>query len=389
MEGQMGRRRTLTDEGVGNLKPRAKRYAFPDPEMPSHYIRVTPVGAKSFCVVVRDRDGKQRWITTGPYPAYNIGQARKRAGEIIRSIREGRDQPDSFAAVAANWRKLHCEARGLRSIRAIDRFISHMTRAWAGRDFASIGRGDVAKLMDKVEHENGTRQANYILQTFSSMANWYAAREDTYRSPIVKGMRRGTPPKRDRILSDDELREVWRLAESNGKYGAIIRLALLTGQRREKIGSMKWDDLDGDVWTIATEAREKGNAGKLVLPDLAMDIINAQERHVSNPYVFPGKTERSHFCWWSEAKATLDAKLPPMPHWTIHDLRRTARSLMSRAGIRPDISERVLGHVIAGVEGIYDRHQYREEKAQALRALAGLLENILRPHGANVRRLRG
>jgi integrase len=356
--------------------------------MPGHYIRVTPNGAKTFVVVVRGRDGKQQWITIGPFPAYNIGQARERAGKEIRRIREGRDLPDGFEAVAANWRKLHCEARGLRSIRAIDRFIGHMTRAWAGRDFASIGRGDVATLMDKVEQENGTRQANYILQTFSSMANWYAAREDSYRSPIVKGMRRGTPTKRDRILSDDELRAVWRAAEDNGKHGAIIRLALLTGQRREKIGSIKWDDLDGNVWTIATEAREKGNAGTLVLPDMAMDIINAQERNASNPYVFPGKTSASHFCWWSEAKATFDAKLPPMPHWTIHDLRRTARSLMSGAGIRPDISERVLGHVIAGVEGIYDRHQYREEKAHALLALAALIGNILAPVDPKVRRIR-
>ena len=78
-----------------------------------------------------------------------------------------------------------------------------------------------------------------------------------------------------------------------------------------------------------------------------------------------------------------------IPKWRLHDLRRTARSLMSRAGIRPDIAERVLGHAITGVEGVYDRHSYREEKAHALRALAGLIENILRPELAKVRQLRG
>src|SRR5262245_428280 len=106
----MARRKTFNDDGVANLKPRGKRYAFPDPEMASHYVRVTPSGAKSFVVVVRDKDGRQRWITIGTPPAYNIAQARKRAGEIIRSVREGKDEPESFEHVSASWRKLHCEA---------------------------------------------------------------------------------------------------------------------------------------------------------------------------------------------------------------------------------------------------------------------------------------
>src|SRR5262249_47941998 len=148
-----------------------------------------------------------------------------------------------------------------------------MRHAWSGRDFASIGRGDIAKLLDKIELQHGPRQATYCLQVFSSLANWYAARDDNYRSPIVKGMRRGSPTRRDRVLNDDELRAVWAI---NGQFGAFVKLALLTAQRRDKIATMKWDDLDGNVWTIATEAREKGNAGELVLPDLAMEIINAQ-----------------------------------------------------------------------------------------------------------------
>jgi integrase len=75
--------------------------------------------------------------------------------------------------------------------------------------------------------------------------------------------------------------------------------------------------------------------------------------------------------------------------WTLHDCRRTARSLLSRAGVRPDVAERVLGHVMGGVEGVYDRHSYREEKAHALRMLAGLIENILRPEAHELHRLRG
>jgi hypothetical protein len=182
----MARRKRLNDDGVAKLQPRADRYNHPDPEFPGHYVRVQPSGRKSFAVVVRTRDGRQRWHTIGSPPTYSIDMARKRAGEIIRAVREGKGEPDSFEAVATKWRKLHCEARKLRSISEIDRFLKRMSNAWAGRTFADIGRGDVAKLLDKIEMANGQRQATYCLQVFSSLANWYAARDDKYRSPLVK-----------------------------------------------------------------------------------------------------------------------------------------------------------------------------------------------------------
>ena len=197
----MARRKLLTDDGVKALKPRLERYAHADPEMAGHYIRVSPSGSKSFAVVTRDRQGRQHWETIGKQPAYPIDKARKRAGEIVRAFREGKAAPDSFEKVAAKFRELHCEARKLRSLSEIDRFLKRMAHAWTGREFASIGRGDVSKLLDKIESENGPRQATYCLQVFSALANWCAARDDDYRSPIVKGMRRGSPIKRDRTLN--------------------------------------------------------------------------------------------------------------------------------------------------------------------------------------------
>ena len=380
----MARRKTLSDDGVAALKPRSKRYPHPDPELASHYVRVTPSGAKSFVVVVRDREGRQRWDTIGTYPAYSIVQARQRACEIIRSIREGKSTPESFEAVSANFMKLHCEAKGLRSIYEYRLLLKRMEHGWTGREFKSIGRGDVSKLLDKVEAQSGPRQANYTLSVFSKIANWYAAREDDYRSPVLKGMRRGTPTKRDRLLSDDELRAVWKQAEGNGTFGALIRLLLLTGQRRDKVASMRWEDISIDgTWTIPAEAREKGSAGVLTLPELAIDIIKRQPHFASSPYVFAGRSG-SQINGWSKSKRQFDAKVEGVKPWVLHDLRRTARSLMSRAGVRPDISERVLGHVIKGVEGIYDRHAYTEEKAHALRALAGLIDRIVNPTADNV-----
>jgi integrase len=369
----MNRRKRLDDEDVAKLPVKAKRYALPDPEMRGHYVRVNTSGAKSFWVVARDPSGKQHWRMIGS-PPMRIEDAREKALGVIKSLRQA--APDSFEDIATKWRKLHCEASKLRSLSEIDRYLKRMNDAWCGRDFASIGRADVTRLLDKIEMDSGQRAATYTLQTFSAMANWNAARNDHYRSPIVRGMRRGSTVKRERILSDDELRAVWKAAESNGTFGAFIRLALLTAQRRTKVAGMKWTDLDGNAWTIATEAREKGNAGVLVLPEAAMKIIEAQPR--TSPYVLPTATGKQRV-QWSGPKEIFTAKLPPMPQWGLHDLRRTARSLMSRAGVRPDIAERVMGHVQQGVESVYDRHSYREEKAQALRALAGIIETIMNP----------
>jgi integrase len=376
----MPRRKILTDEGVAKLPVKRKRYAFPDPELPMHYIRVQPSGAKSFVAVTRDRDNRQRWITIGSPPVYNIEEARKRAVEILRAVREGKAAPDAFEAVAANYIRLHCEAKGLRSIVEYKRLLKRMSHEWTGREFKSIGRADVAKLLDKVEVQGGPRAASGTLAVFSSLASWYEARDDSYRSPVVKGMYRGEAVKRDRALTDDELRAVWNAAD--GTFGAMLKILLLTGQRREKVAAMRWEDIDGAIWTIPAEKREKGNAGVLVLPDLALEILNTQPRFASNPYVFAG--EGSHIKSWSRRKREFDAKLEGVKPWVLHDLRRTARSLMSRAGIRPDISERVLGHVIKGVEGIYDRHAYTEEKAHALKALAGLIDRIVNPPAGNV-----
>jgi integrase len=145
---------------------------------------------------------------------------------------------------------------------------------------------------------------------------------------------------------------------------------------------MRWQDVQDGVWTIPAESREKGNAEELPLPQMALDIIDAQPRFAGSSFVIARKN------YHTKAKADFVAKLPPMPQWQLHDLRRTARSLLARAGIRPDIAERVLGHAIQGVEGTYNRHQYTEEKAHALKALAGLIGNILAPVDSKVRRLR-
>ena len=181
-----------------------------------------------------------------------------------------------------------------------------------------------------------------VLAVVRKMMNWHASRHDDYVSPIARNMNRvkAADRARKRVLEDDELRAVWRACAELPTFGALVRFALLTAQRKEKIVTLRWDDIADGVWAIRTEAREKGNAGRLRLPEAALDIIAEAAAYRRQSVCVHGRPwGRTVATPLSEWKAQLDARLPaPLAHWTIHDLRRTARSLLSRAGVRPATS---------------------------------------------------
>jgi integrase len=385
----MPRRRTLTDAMIAALKPDHKPNPVPDPQLAGFYVRIGRAG-KTFAAAARAPSAKNAtWVTIGPTSLYSIAEAREKAREALKAIREGRDRKgvETFEAVAEEWFKRHVQAKGLISApdlrSALDR---HLLPAWRGRSFATIRRDDVAKLLDAIEDSNGPVVADFVLAIVRTICNWHQTRNEDYVSPVVKGMRRTNPKARARarILDDAELREIWHVAEANGTFGAFLRVALLTAQRREKVVAMKREDIVEGEWRIPSQEREKGTAGSLMLTEQALAIITAQPQFVSNAFVFAGRGS-TFIQGQSKRKAQFDAKLKGVAPYTVHDLRRTARSLMSRAGVRPDIAERVLGHAINGVEGIYDRHSYRDEKAHALRALASLIDSIVNPTDRVVR----
>ncbi len=389
----MARRKSLTDNMILKLKPARKRLTLADPELRGHYIRVTPKGSKSFVAVARDPGGRQIWVTIGGADVLTIAEAREKTRSAIQRIKAGQPafepppiKPDSFKDIAERWLQRHVKAKQLRTEYEIARILNkHVYPVFQDRDFESIKRSDVTRLLDTVEDGSGPRQADSVLGVLRSIMNWHAARTDDYVPPIVRGMRRDDPhaKKRARILDDDEIRSLWAAADKGGPFGAFLKLSLLTGQRRQKIAGMRWQDitLDG-TWDIPTEPREKGNGGALLLPEVAQEIIRSQKRIGDNPYVFAGRGA-GHFSGYGLLKRGIDEEAQIAP-WVIHDLRRTSRSLMARAGVRSDIAERVLGHVLQGIEGVYDRHAYRAEKADALNKLAGLIAMILDPPGENV-----
>lgn len=389
---------------VETIKPRGGRRAIAfDPETRGLAVRVTAKGRKTYTIVARDPTGRQVWREVGDATELTLDEARELAREGVRRIKAGLEPfprvdpppaPESFGDVAANFLKRHVHAknRELRSAGEIERqFERYLLPRWKDRPFTEIRRGDVVRLLDELEDGAGPVMADRVLATLSKVFRWYAARVDDYMPPSVPGMRRTRPQERarTRTLDDEEIRALWAALDDMGRRGALVKLLLLTGQRRAKVAAMRWEDIDADgVWTIPAEEREKGNAGRLPLPESVREIIDALPPVAGNPYVFPGRAG-GHVGGYGPLKREIDRRIAeargePLAPWVLHDLRRTAKSLMQRAGVRPDVSERVLGHVIRGVEGVYDRHGYEAEKADALRRLAALVERILDPPAENV-----
>lgn len=353
-------------------------------------------------------NSKPRYRKLGTYPVWSVERARDEVRRFLDDPHKAlsQEQDGTFSQVAATFLQRHVAASrtrpALRSQREIKRYMNkYVFPNWRDRHFRKISRADVTALLDRIEDKHGTAVADATLGIIRKIFRWYQARNDDYVCPVVPGMKRDTrscrEKARDRILKDEETRSIWRACKEMGQFGRLLKLALLTGQRREKLASMKWTEIVDGVWLIPTEPREKGNGGDLQLSELALKILSEQPRVLDNPFIFGGSkkgqrnrnrgniVEPPHFNSWSQRKAELDVKLPPdIPHWTIHDLRRTARSLMSRAGVTSEIAERVLGHAIMGVQGVYNRHQYEAEKALALQKLADLISLIVEPSNVNV-----
>jgi hypothetical protein len=293
----MPKRKGLTDRQIAAVPRRDKRYIIADPEQRGHYLRVPPVGPVAFTAVARDPYGKQIWAALGTTADLKIDQARDLARLAIRRIKEGRPaieppkpQPDSVAVVAENWLRRHVEKSNLRSARELRWIIDrHILPHWGDRIFTEIRRSDIAKLLDVIEDKYGASTADHVLATLRSIASWVQKRDDDYTPPFVRGMRRVSKDQhsRARILNDDEIRRLWRDTEDTGPAGAVLRLALLTAQRKSKILTMRWRDINpAGVWTIATAAREKGNAGTLALSKMALDLVKRQPRYTGDDRVF-------------------------------------------------------------------------------------------------------
>jgi integrase len=255
------------------------------------------------------------------------------------------------------------------------------------RPIADIRRSEIVRLLDDIEDGNGPVMADRTLAYVRKVFNWHASRSDEFRSPIVRGMARtsGKERARARILSDDELRRVWVAAEAApGPVGAFVKFLLLTGARRSEASRLTWDEITSGVWLLPAVRNKVKQDFIRPLSETAQRLVDAFPKLGRYVFTFDGERPLGSF---AKIKARLDAACG-VSDWTLHDLRRTARSLLSRAGVSSDIAEICLGHVLPGVRGVYDRHQYHAEKKLAFEALSAQIERIVDPQD-NVLALRG
>ena len=247
------RRKTLTDRMVSELQRQpGKTYFFPDPELPKHGVRVSdrPWHLHGH----RARSLRQAEVDQiGSTAELKIADARDRAREAIRRVEAGLEafeppkaKVDSVAAVAENWLVRDVENRQLRSAGELRRICEKYINPNIGAvNFVDLRRKQIADLLDYVQDTHGPAQADAVLSTLRRMAAFVQARDEDYKLPFTKNMRRVAKKDRDRsrILDDVELRTVWRHAEGAGAYGALVQLLLLTAQRLEKIADLQWDDI--------------------------------------------------------------------------------------------------------------------------------------------------
>jgi integrase len=377
----MARRREFTDSHVRVL---TKPGLHADPRTVNLFIRVQPSGVKSFVTVAREPGGEQRWTTIGRTDHMTIDDARAASVEIVGRIKQGlpakEAKPESLSTVAENW--LARVGKGQREIVEKERRIrKYLLPQLGDLVLTEIKKSHVAAMLDKIETKHGGRTADMVKTDLLAIAKWHSERVDDYTVPFVGMKKRDEAGARDRVLNPDELRAVWTAAAADGsRFGAIVRLALYTAQREGKIISMKWSDIDDTgTWTIprSDHPKEKGTPDKLMLPPAALDLIKAQPRFKSSDFIFQAARGTGHLTGVSQLKAAFDAKLPPMANWTVHDLRRSARTYMAEADVPFHVAEKILGHKLAGVAATYDRSKLSAQMTAALATLANYIERIV------------
>ena len=345
-------------------------------------------GAKAWCFHYTT-SGTRKRLTLGTYPATTLSKARTLATEA-RGLLEAGEDPRTITAAAESLKAiceeyLSREGSKLRTAQERQKTFNRLVYPTLGTvKIDAIRRTDIVRLLDKIEDERGPVMADKTLALLSKVFSWHASRSDEFRSPIVRGMRRSRPKDRarERNLTDDEIRLVWHKA--SGTFGSLLRFILLTSARRSEAAQMTWGEIDGAVWTLPA-LRNKTKVD-LVRPLSRMALDQLDGSKTKAQFVFPTRNGKPITDFWGY-KSDFD-KASGVSGYTIHDLRRTARSLLSRAGVNADVAERCLGHVIGGVRGIYDRHEYFEEKKRAFEALASQIERIVNPQ-ANVVPMRG
>jgi integrase len=339
---------------------------------------------------------KHRRITLGDVRKVTLEDARKEAKRIFGSVAHGRDPANekaerrsaaSYTLDATIARYLEAKAAELRP-RSLVEVTRHLEKDWQSLHnlaIASIGRANVAATLSAIAKTKGGVTANRARAALSAMFRWAIGEGLCDHNPVTGTNRQDENGHRERSLNDSEVAKVWLAAPEND-YGNVVRLLLLTGCRREEIGSLKWSEIDNEARaiTIPKERAKNGIEHIVPLPDAALSILRGIRRRGDRDYVF-GIAREGGFSGWSKAKIALDKAVAVKEEWRLHDLRRTVRTGLGKLGVQPHIAEAVLNHLPPKLIRTYDRNAYTAEKRDALDKWATHLKTVVaQATGANV-----
>jgi integrase len=409
----------LTDLLIKKLPLPEARKEIPDGKIGGLYLIHQPSGAKSWAVRYRF-DGLPKKLTIGPYPAIELASARKRAQEVLGEVAGGKD-PAAVKQAARAATKAQREADVDRVERVVELFVERHAKPktrdwreterildrevvgrWQGRRLAQITRAHVHEMLDSILDRDAPIRANRVFAQLRKMCNWAVSRGIIDRNPC-EGVSAPSPEtRRERVLSDDEIRLIWGAFQVAGwPFGSIGKLLLLTGARRDEVAGMRWSELElaARVWSLPAARTKNKRDHEIPLSDAAMQIIQDLPRvgdgKAGLVFSTTGRTQVSGFSRVKTAidktiletmRAEGDPAVKPPEHWTFHDLRRTLATNLQKLSVRLEVTEAVLNHISgsrAGIVGIYQRHEWATEKRQALDAWARHLAEIVKASGSD------
>ena len=391
----------LTQTRIAGLKcpPEKRDMLVFDDEQCGLGVRVLASGGKTYLAQYTFH-GQKRRIPLGSSSAVSLGKVRDAVRAIMGDVAKGIDpaavrkkaaaearrkaahEALTLSALLLDWQALHLVSKRPRYTSEAVRAVRNAFSRHLDLPAADLDRATAVKTLDAMARKGSAAMAARTAAYGKAAFGWAVKRGTLSVNPFLN-LPVAPAPRRERVLSDDEVAAIWRATDGPGPFNGIVRFLILTGQRREEVAGMTWAELSDDfsTWTIPASRAKNGATHIVPLSAQAQGLLrNVPRFGTQQPgleLVFPGL--RGPFNGWSKAKAALDAK-SGVTNWRLHDLRRTAATGLQRLGVRLEVTEQVLNHVSgsrAGIVGVYQRHDFANEKRAALEAWGSRVEAIV------------
>jgi integrase len=371
-EPNWGTGKKITDIAIRALQPPPSGQRFhADDSLPGFGVRVSAGGTKTF---VLNHGRERERITLGRYPTLTLADARAEAKRIQaeRTLGALRPQPMKVKEALSQYLTSHVEQKcAPRTQKEIKRLMTkHVAPKLGERPLGDIRTQDVTRILDKLLATPA--ECDHVFRASRAFFRWAVRRRLLPHSPLEGLERPVKPVSRERVLSDPELAVVLRQADGAGDFGLYIRLLILTGQRKTEIVSLTRDMIDSGGREINLSITKNGRPASVPYGDSVAAILDMLP---ADGCLFRGRTrgtdtngERQPFNGFSKATERF-REACGLPHWTLHDLRRTFATGMQRLGMRLEVTEALLNHMSGsrgGIVGVYQRHAYKPEKREAM-----------------------